>query len=62
MQRAKVLIVDDSAVIRQVLSGIIAGDPQLELMGAVADPIFAMRRMEATWPDVIVLDVEMPRM
>ncbi len=62
MQRAKVLIVDDSAVIRQVLSGIIAGDPQLELMGAVADPIFAMRRMEAAWPDVIVLDVEMPRM
>lgn len=58
----KVLIVDDSAVIRQVLSDIISKDPELEVMAAVADPIFAMRRMEQSWPDVIMLDVEMPRM
>lgn len=58
----KILIVDDSAVIRQVLSDIISKDPDLEVMAAVADPIFAMKRMEQSWPDVIMLDVEMPRM
>ncbi|MDH5778234.1 MAG: response regulator, partial [Gammaproteobacteria bacterium] len=58
----KVLIVDDSAVIRQVLSDIVSKDPELEVMAAVADPIFAMTRMKQEWPDVILLDVEMPRM
>jgi len=62
MNKIKVLIVDDSAVIRQVMTEIISGDPVLELEAAVADPIFAMKRMEMHWPDVIVLDVEMPRM
>ena len=62
MAKIKVLVVDDSAVIRQVLSDIIKSDPSLELMAAVADPIFAMKRMENNWPDVIVLDIEMPRM
>lgn len=60
--KPRVLIVDDSAVIRQVLSQIIDGDPDLELLGAAGDPVLARRRMEQTWPDVIVLDVEMPRM
>jgi len=58
----EVLIVDDSAVVRQVLGELITSDPDLNLMGAVADPIFAMKRMERQWPDVIVLDIEMPRM
>ncbi len=58
----KVMIVDDSAVIRKVLSDIINKDPALELMAAVIDPIFAMKRLEKEWPDVMVLDVEMPRM
>jgi two-component system chemotaxis response regulator CheB len=62
MNKHKVLIVDDSAVVRQVISDVIASDRQLEVMAAVADPIFAMKRMERQWPDVIVLDVEMPRM
>jgi len=60
--KKRVLIVDDSAVIRQVLSDIVAKDPELEVMAAVHDPIFAMARMEQDWPDVILLDVEMPRM
>ncbi len=60
--KKKVLIVDDSAVIRKVLSEILGKDPELEVMAAVVDPIFAMARMENEWPDVIVLDVEMPRM
>lgn len=60
--KKKVLIVDDSAVIRQVLSEIVSKDADLEVMAAVHDPIFAMARMEQEWPDVILLDVEMPRM
>ncbi len=62
MSKIKVLVVDDSAVIRQVMAEILKGDTTLELDAAVADPIFAMKRMEQHWPDVIVLDVEMPRM
>lgn len=58
----KVLIVDDSAVVRQVLSAALAEDPGIELLGAASDPVFAMEKMRAQWPDVIVLDVEMPRM
>lgn len=62
MNKIKVLVVDDSAVIRQVMTQIIRTDSSLELDAAVVDPIFAMKRMELNWPDVIVLDVEMPRM
>jgi two-component system, chemotaxis family, protein-glutamate methylesterase/glutaminase len=58
----KVLIVDDSAVVRQVLTEVLAQDPGIEVIGAASDPVFAMERMRAQWPDVIVLDVEMPRM
>lgn len=57
-----VLIVDDSAVVRQVLTAVLAQAPGIEVIGAASDPIFAMERMRARWPDVIVLDVEMPRM
>ena len=62
MKRIKVLIVDDSAVMRQVATSLIGADPALELVGTAADPIVAMERMKQQWPDVIVLDVEMPRM
>lgn len=62
MSRIKVLIVDDSAVVRQVLAAALSEDPAIEVIGAAADPVFAMERMRAQWPDVIVLDVEMPRM
>ena len=58
----KVLIVDDSAVVRQVLTANLSQDPGITVIGAVADPVFAMARMQIQWPDVIVLDVEMPRM
>ncbi|MFU8789098.1 MAG: protein-glutamate methylesterase/protein-glutamine glutaminase [Methylobacter sp.] len=58
----KVLIVDDSAVVRQVLTGLLDGVSGLKVIGAAPDPIFAMKRMESEWPDVIVLDIEMPRM
>ena len=62
MLTINVLIVDDSAVVRQVISAILAKDRSINVIAAVADPIFAMQRMRMQWPDVIVLDVEMPRM
>ena len=62
MKRIQVLVVDDSAVVRQVVSALLAQDPEIEVMAAVADPILAMARMATQWPDVLVLDIEMPRM
>lgn len=62
MSRINVMLVDDSAVVRQVLQGLLKRDPGIHVLGAAADPLFALRRMEAQWPDVIVLDIEMPRM
>lgn len=61
-KKINVLIVDDSAVVRQVLTALLEEDPAIHVLGAAADPIFAMERMRQHWPDVIVLDVEMPRM
>ncbi|MCK6395591.1 chemotaxis response regulator protein-glutamate methylesterase [Zoogloea sp.] len=62
MPPIKVMIVDDSAVVRQVLSATLGEDRAIEVIGAVVDPVFALEKMKACWPDVIVLDVEMPRM
>jgi two-component system, chemotaxis family, protein-glutamate methylesterase/glutaminase len=62
MSRIKVLVVDDSAVVRQVLTAMLAEDHGIEVLGAASDPLRAMERMKVQWPDVIVLDVEMPRM
>jgi two-component system chemotaxis response regulator CheB len=62
MNKIKVLVVDDSAVVRQVLSEVLSRDPAIEIQAAVADPVFALKRMNMHWPDVVVLDVEMPRM
>lgn len=58
----QVLLVDDSALMRQTLGEVLQSSPGIALMAAVADPILAMQRMQRQWPDVIVLDVEMPRM
>jgi two-component system chemotaxis response regulator CheB len=62
MSAIQVMIVDDSAVVRQVLVELLREESGIEIMAAVADPLFAMQRMKVRWPDVIVLDVEMPRM
>jgi two-component system chemotaxis response regulator CheB len=61
-KKIKVLIVDDSAVVRQSLSQIISSDPMLEVLGTASDPFFAARLIAEEVPDVITLDVEMPRM
>lgn len=62
MKKIKVLVVDDSALVRQTLSDILNSDPEIEVVGAAADPILAAERMRSVVPDVITLDVEMPRM
>jgi two-component system chemotaxis response regulator CheB len=62
MPKIKVLVVDDSAVVRQVLQDVLSQDPYIEVIGVASDPLFAMQKMIGHWPDVIVLDVEMPRM
>ncbi|WP_342120919.1 protein-glutamate methylesterase/protein-glutamine glutaminase [Pseudoduganella sp. OTU4001] len=62
MKQIKVMVVDDSAVVRQVLSGLLGREPDMQVTYAVADPILASERMRLQWPDVVVLDVEMPRM
>jgi len=62
MSAIKVLIVDDSAVVRKVLVEVLRAHKGIEVIGTAPDPVFAMERMKARWPDVIVLDVEMPRM
>src|ERR1700734_1053333 len=61
-KQIRVLIVDDSELVRQTLAQILQSDPDIEVMGVAADPYIAAERMEAEIPDVITLDVEMPRM
>ncbi|MCC7284343.1 MAG: chemotaxis response regulator protein-glutamate methylesterase [Acetobacteraceae bacterium] len=58
----KVLVVDDSAVVRQMLSAVLGREPGIRVIGTAPDPLFALERMRKEWPDVITLDVEMPRM
>jgi two-component system chemotaxis response regulator CheB len=60
--RVRVLIVDDSAVVRQSLSDVLSGDPQIEVIGTAGDPFVAAERIREQVPDVITLDIEMPRM
>ncbi len=62
MDKHSILIIDDSAVVRQTLTEIINSDPQLEVMGTAADPYYAVEKIKKESPDVITLDIEMPRM
>lgn len=60
--KIKVLIIDDSAVVRETMTQILSSDPDIEVMGTASDPVFAIKKIQAERPDVITLDVEMPRM
>jgi two-component system chemotaxis response regulator CheB len=60
--KIRVLIVDDSASVRTTLSDIISADPDLEVMGTAADPYVAVERIRQEVPDVMFLDIELPRM
>ena len=62
MDKIKVLIVDDSAVVRQALQSVLELDPHIEVIGTANDPFVAAQRLKEQIPDVITLDVEMPRM
>lgn len=61
-KKIRVLIVDDSAVVRQSLSSILEEDPEIEVMATASDPIIAVKKIQKEVPDVITLDIEMPRM
>ncbi|MEJ1961951.1 MAG: chemotaxis response regulator protein-glutamate methylesterase [Gammaproteobacteria bacterium] len=60
--RIRVLIVDDSALVRQILTEILSADPQIEVVGVASDAHVAREKIKALNPDVITLDVEMPKM
>jgi two-component system chemotaxis response regulator CheB len=60
--KIRVLIVDDSAVVRQTLSEVLSSDPEIEVIGTASDPFVAAERIAEQTPDVITLDIEMPRM
>jgi len=60
--KIKVMVVDDSAVVRQVVTQAIASDPGIEVIATAQDPLFAIEKMKTNWPDVLVVDIEMPRM
>nr|WP_036239527.1 chemotaxis response regulator protein-glutamate methylesterase [Massilia sp. JS1662] len=62
MKTIDVMVVDDSAVVRKVVGAVLEAAPGIRLLHAVADPLLAIERMKQAWPDVILLDVEMPRM
>ena len=62
MAKIKVMVVDDSAVVREVVKQVLESDPGIQVIATAMDPIFAMEKMKTQWPDVIVLDIEMPRM
>lgn len=62
MDKIKVLVVDDSAVVREVVKQVLETDPGIQVIATAMDPLFAMEKMKTQWPDVIVLDIEMPRM
>jgi two-component system chemotaxis response regulator CheB len=61
-RKIRVLIVDDSASVRMTLSEIISSDPDLEVMATAADPYVAVERIRQEVPDVMFLDIELPRM
>ena len=61
-KKIRVLIIDDSASVRQTLTHVLEQDPDIEIMGVASDPFMAARKLQEEIPDVITLDVEMPRM
>ena len=62
MAKIRVLIVDDSALIRKLLTEILSSDKDIEVVGAAPDPYIAREKIKVLTPDVLTLDVEMPRM
>jgi len=61
-ERIRVLVVDDSALMRKLIPAILERDPSIEVVGTAMDGTFALKKIEEFHPDVITLDLEMPRM
>ena len=61
-EKIKAMIVDDSAVVRETMKDILKSDPDIEVVATAADPIIASKKLSTVIPDVITLDIEMPRM
>ena len=61
-KKIRVLIVDDSAVVRKMAAEALRADPAIEVVGTATDPYYAQEKIRATQPDVLTLDLEMPRM
>ncbi|MCX6954705.1 MAG: response regulator, partial [Verrucomicrobia bacterium] len=61
-RRIRVLIVDDSAVVRKLVSDALKADPEIEVVGTAVDPYVARDKIKELNPDVLTLDLEMPRM
>jgi two-component system, chemotaxis family, protein-glutamate methylesterase/glutaminase len=61
-EKIKVMIVDDSALVRQVVSQALAREPGIEVIATASDPVFAIEKLRSAWPDVLIVDIEMPRM
>lgn len=62
MNKIRVLIIDDSLLIRKVLTEILNSSPDIEVVGAAEDPLIAREMIKELNPDVLTLDIEMPRM
>jgi len=62
VRKIRVLVVDDSAIVRKVLTDALSGEPDLEVVGTAPDPFVARDKVVALQPDVLTLDIEMPRM
>lgn len=62
VKKIKVLIVDDSAFMRNTIKSLIVRDPEIVVVGTASDGIEALEKIESLKPDIITLDVEMPRM
>ena len=61
-RKIRVLVVDDSAVVRKLVTDALATDPEIEVIGTAIDPYVARDKIKSLEPDVITLDIEMPRM
>ncbi len=60
--KIRVFVIDDSALVRQFMTEVVASQGDMQLVGSATDPVAALPKLQQNWPDVIVLDVEMPRM
>ena len=60
--KVRVLVVDDSALMRRVIWGLLEEDPEIQVVGSAVDGVDAIEKVQLLKPDVVTLDVEMPRL